>query len=72
MRGETKQDRFKRIGNKRVQRVIDSLRSLSQLSNKRMYEWRDDQLMKMWNAIDKELKTCRDSFESIHPEEFKF
>ena len=71
MKGETKEERFKRIVEKRVQRVIDSLRSLSQCSNKRMYQWNDEQLKKIWIAIEKELKKCRDSFEDAKPEEFK-
>lgn len=29
MKGETKEERFKRVVEKRVQRVLDSLRSLS-------------------------------------------
>ena len=71
MKGETKEERFRRIVEKRVQRVLDSLRSLSQCSNKRMYEWNDAQLRKIWNAIEKELKTCKASFENSEPEEFR-
>ena len=47
-----KELRFKRIAEKRLQRVLDSIRSLSQCSNKRMYKWEDGQLVKIWNAID--------------------
>jgi len=47
MKGETKEERFKRVAEKRVQRVLDSIRSLSKYSNKRMYEWNDRQLKKM-------------------------
>ncbi len=71
MKGETKAERFKRITEKRVQRVLDSLRSLSQCSNKRMYEWNDAQLKKIWTAIDTELKNCKTSFETAEPEEFR-
>jgi len=71
MKGETKEDRFKRIAEKRVQRVLDSIRSLSQCSNKRMYEWNEKQLKKIWNAIDKELTACRSGFENSEPEEFR-
>jgi hypothetical protein len=71
MKGETKEFRFKRIAEKRVQRVLDSIRSLSQCSNKRMYKWEDGQLIKIWNAIDDELKKCRQSFEEAEPEDFK-
>ena len=53
MKGETKEERFKRVVQKRVQNVLDSLRRLSQCSNKRMYVWNDEQLTKIWAAIDK-------------------
>ena len=71
MRGETKEERFKRIVEKRVQRVLDSLRSLSACSNKRMYTWNDEQLQKICAAIDGELKSCKSSFENTEPEEFR-
>lgn len=72
MKGETKEERFKRIAEKRVQRVLDSLRSLSQCSNKRMYNWYEEQLKKIWNAIERALKSCRESFEESEPDEFRF
>ena len=71
MKGETKEERFKRVVQKRVQNVLDSLRRLSQCSNKRMYAWNDEQLKKIWAAIDKELKGCKAGFENVEPEEFK-
>ena len=71
MRGETKQERFKRIAEKRVQRVLDSIRALSQCSNLRMYEWNDTHIKKIWNAVDRELETCKACFENAKPEEFK-
>ena len=72
MRGETKEKRFRRVAEKRIQRVIDSIRSLSHCSNKRMYQWNDEQLKKIWAAIDRELKKCKESFENSEPEEFRF
>lgn len=71
MKGETKEQRFQRIAEKRVQRLLDSIRGLSGCSNKRMYEWNDEQLIKIWAAIDKELEKCRSSFENARPEEFR-
>ena len=71
MKGETKEDRFKRIAERRVQRVIDSLRSLSQCSNKRMYKWNEGQLKKMWDAVEESLQSCKESFEKAEPEEFR-
>lgn len=71
MKGETKEARFKRIAEKRVQRVLDSIRSLSNCSNRRMYKWNNEQLKKIWDAIDKELKICKASFEESITEEFR-
>ena len=71
MKGETKEERFKRVVQNRVQNVLDSLRRLSQCSNKRMYGWDDEQLKKIWSAIDKELKSCKESFANAEPEQFR-
>jgi DNA repair photolyase len=71
MKGENKQQRFTRVAEKRVQNVLDSVRRLSQCSNKRMYEWNDDQLTKIWDAIDTELQNCKESYKGAEPEEFR-
>ena len=71
MKGEAKEDRFKRIAERRVQRIIDSLRSFSQCSNKRMYNCNEEQLKKIWEAIERALELCKESFEKSEPEEFK-
>ena len=71
MRGETKEQRFTRIAEKRVQQVLDSIKTLSQCANKRMYRWNEDQLTKIWRAIEQELKKCRERFETSETDEFK-
>lgn len=71
MKGESKDERFKRVVQKRVQNVLDSLRRLSQCSNKRMYDWNEEQLKKIWAAVDKEIDHCKASFKEAEPNEFK-
>jgi hypothetical protein len=71
MKGETKEGRFKRVVQKRVQNTLDSLRRLSQCANKRMYQWDENQLDKIWTTIDKELESCKVSFKNADPEEFQ-
>lgn len=71
MKGENKKERFIRVVEKRVQNVLDSIRRLSQCSNRRMYEWEDEQLKKIWNAIDTELKKCKEGFKTNREEVFK-
>jgi hypothetical protein len=62
MEKETKKARFKRVAEKRVQNVINSIRNLAGLANKKIYEWEDGQLEKIWKAIDREITNCKNSF----------
>ena len=71
MKGETKEQRFKRVAEKRVQNVLDSIRKLSQCSNKRMYEWNEVQLKSIWGAIDQEITRCKERFETEESVEFR-
>ena len=71
MKGETKEERFRRVGEKRVGMVLDSIRKLSQCANPRMYAWNDAQLKTIWDAIDTELSRCREQFETGERSVFK-
>ena len=69
---ETKEERFTRVAEKRVNRVLESLRVLSNCSNRRMYNWSDKQLKKIWYTIDRELRSCKQNFENINTNKFMF
>ena len=71
MKGETKEQRFKRIAEKRVQLVLDSLKKLSQCANRRMYKWNDEQLSKIWDAVSIEMEKCKERFGGAESDEFK-
>jgi len=62
MEKETKQQRFKRVAEKRVQNILNGIKSLSQCANHRIYAWDDEQLQKIWDAIDHELTLCKESY----------
>ncbi|MBN1696465.1 MAG: hypothetical protein JW881_03020 [Spirochaetales bacterium] len=70
MKNETKDQRFKRVAEKRVQNIIKSIRSLSQLANSNIYQWNNEQLKKIWNILEKEIEGCRKRFE--HPDSDMF
>ena len=59
---ETKQQRFKRVAAKRVQNILNGIKSLSQCANQRVYAWDEEQLRRIWDAIDHELTLCKESF----------
>lgn len=71
MKQESKEERFKRVAEKRVQNVIKSIRSLSQLANSNVYKWNDQQLQKIWKALDKELEDCKKSFNEPNADLFR-
>ena len=71
MKNESKDKRFVRVVEKRVQNVLDSIRKLSQCSNPRLYEWSDEQLNQIWEAIDREIERCKDSYRHKQPDVFK-
>ena len=71
MSKETNAERFKRVGEKRVQNIIKSIKSLSQLANKLIYEWNNNQLKKIWAAIENEVESCKKSFEDPDSHMFK-
>ena len=52
---ETREERFIRVAEKRVNRVIKDIKLISQCSNKSMYNYDDAQLRKIWRAIDNSL-----------------
>ena len=71
MKDEGKKQRFVRVVEKRVQNVLDSIKRLSQCSNRRMYEWDHEQLKKIWDAIDAELQRCKEGYEISREEKFR-
>lgn len=48
---ETKNERFKRLAEKRTRKVLNEIRVLSNLSNKSLYEYTPEQLRKIFGAI---------------------
>lgn len=67
-------EKFKELANKRVNRAIKLIRSISKLSNRNNYEYSDDQAEKILRALEKECKSLRNSFNSANSkinEEFK-
>lgn len=59
---ETKEDRFKRVAENRVNKLLNNIRLLSNCSNKRMYKWNDVQIRKIWSVIDQELRSSKSQF----------
>jgi hypothetical protein len=68
---ETKNERFIRIAENRTNKVIQMIRNLSNLSNKSNYDYADEEIRKIFNALEKELKIAKLKFTEEEKSEFK-
>ena len=70
-RSETPEQRFKRIAEVRTNAVLDRLRILGNLSNRQMYGYSEEDIDKIFSAINKQLREVRAKFNSRKEEKFK-
>ena len=61
---ETKGQRFERIAERRVNEALRSLRLLGNLSDRRNYDYSEDQVATMLGALDLEYRALRSKFKS--------
>jgi len=56
---ETKEQRFKRIASSRTEKVLDALRKLGNCSNKGTYGYSDEDVSKIFSAVDAEVRRIK-------------
>lgn len=59
---DIKRDRFEKVASKRVQKILDSLDSLSKCSNNNNYEYNKEDIDKMMNVLRAKMKFLENSF----------
>lgn len=69
---ETKNEKFVRVAESRTNKIIDMIRLLGNCSNKSVYEYSDDEVKKIFSAIESELKNTKNKFVGIDIKENKF
>lgn len=72
MAKETKRERFVRIAVARTNRIIDNMRLLGNCSSKSNYEYTDEDIKKIFNALEKELKQTKNQFLGVDSKEERF
>ena len=61
---ETKKDRFVRIAERRVNKILDDLDSLGKCANRRNYQYTDADVRKIFVEIEKKLRETRTLYKS--------
>ena len=64
MAAKSKRERFEKVAGSRVQMVLDKLDNLSKCANKRNYEYNNQDIEKMFKAINDKFKITKLKFES--------
>lgn len=68
---ETKRDAFLRLATKRTNTVLEKIRILSNCANPYAYEYSNEDVRRMFNAIEQELKLAKAKFTNRRTREFK-
>lgn len=66
-----KQENFKRIADNRVNKIVDLISKLHNLSNTSFYEYTEEQIGEMFNIIEKELEKQKQLFANDKKKERK-
>ena len=66
-----KEENFIRLAENRTKKVLDMIRLLGNLSNTSNYSYTQDQVDKIFGAIEKELAIAKRKFDTIGDEKFK-
>ena len=60
---ETDRKKFVDLASKRVTRAIKSINLIGNLSNRSNYDYTDEDVMKIFRALQEELNSCKKRFE---------
>ena len=72
MAAETKRDRFIRLAEARTNKLLEMMRLLGNCSSKANYEYTDEDVKKIFGALEKELKNTKNKFLGIEAKEERF
>lgn len=61
-KNETPNEKFKRIASYRTQKIIDMIELLGNCSNRYVYEYSEEEVDKIFGAIETELKLAKEKY----------
>lgn len=68
---QSRNERFKRLAVARTNAILDKLRLLGNLSNKANYDYSQEDVYKIFGAIDSQLRIIKAKFSGSTKREFK-
>lgn len=67
-----KRERFKKVAEQRTNKVLKMIELLGNCSNKNNYEYTDEEIKKIFSAIDSQLNETKSKFKNIKEKNNKF
>lgn len=71
-KNENRSQRFKRVASKRTDSVLHYLHLLGNCSNKSTYDYSDEEIKKIFNAVDEQLRITKARFKGRKNGKMKF
>ncbi|MCL4416793.1 MAG: hypothetical protein M1365_08875 [Actinobacteria bacterium] len=68
---EDRSERFKRIAIRRTNSLLNQIRLLGNLSNKSTYDYSEEEVNKIFSAIETQLRIAKAKFQAHRKKEFK-
>jgi histidinol phosphatase-like PHP family hydrolase len=68
---ESKEEAFQRLATKRTNAVLERIRVLGHCSNPQLYDYTQDDVRKIFQAIEKELRVVKVRFQNSSKSEFR-
>ena len=72
MSTESKRERFVRIAEARTNKILEMMRLLGNCASKGNYDYNDDDIRKIFSALEKELKNTKNKFLGLDTKEERF
>ena len=72
MANETKRERFVRIAEARTNKILEMMRLLGNCSSKGNYEYSEEDIKKIFGALERELKNTKNKFLGLDAKEERF
>lgn len=66
----TRRERFKKVAERRTNNIIKTLRLLGNCANKANYEYTNEEVKKIFSAIERELKNTKSKFNNEEDDEY--
>ena len=69
---QERRERFIRIAERRVNRILDNFDSLGKCANKKNYEYNDEDVRSVFQAIEKKIKVIKALYQNSNKEKKSF